>query len=81
MLNWYILECRVFSFFGVRCFIVPFNLNLVCGCADVELLASGFCRYREHVVWGEKDLRLKLLRKGILTRIYAPMVRTVIGNF
>ncbi|OMO49983.1 hypothetical protein CCACVL1_30730 [Corchorus capsularis] len=29
--------------------------------------------YREHVVWGEKDVRLKLLRKGILTRIYAPM--------
>ncbi|KAK8546119.1 hypothetical protein V6N13_067353 [Hibiscus sabdariffa] len=28
--------------------------------------------YREHVVWGDKDLRLKLLRKGILTRIYAP---------
>ncbi|CAN1316515.1 Glycosyltransferase-like KOBITO 1, partial [Linum perenne] len=29
--------------------------------------------YREHVVWGDKDLKLKLLRKGILTRIYAPM--------
>ncbi|XP_039021729.1 glycosyltransferase-like KOBITO 1 [Hibiscus syriacus] len=28
--------------------------------------------YHEHVVWGDKDLRLKLLRKGILTRIYAP---------
>ncbi|KAK8332147.1 hypothetical protein V6Z12_A10G121600, partial [Gossypium hirsutum] len=34
---------------------------------------SGFCRYREHVVWGDKDLRLKLLRKGILTRKYTPM--------
>ncbi|KAK5804058.1 hypothetical protein PVK06_031707 [Gossypium arboreum] len=29
--------------------------------------------YREHVVWGDKDLRLKLLRKGILTRKYTPM--------
>ncbi|KAG8491768.1 hypothetical protein CXB51_015051 [Gossypium anomalum] len=34
---------------------------------------SGFCRYKEHVVWGDKDLRLKLLRKGILTRKYTPM--------
>ncbi|KAB5572972.1 hypothetical protein DKX38_000166 [Salix brachista] len=29
--------------------------------------------YREHVVWGDKDLKLKLLRKSILTRIYSPM--------
>ncbi|TYG90243.1 hypothetical protein ES288_A12G166100v1 [Gossypium darwinii] len=29
--------------------------------------------YREHVVWGDKDLRLKLLRNGILTRKYTPM--------
>ena len=53
----------------------------MCGCTDVELLTSGFCRYREHVIWGEKDLRLKLLKKGILTRIYAPMVRIVISIF
>lgn len=35
-----------------------------------------FCcnRYREHVVWTDTTLNLKLLRKGILTRIYAPMV-------
>lgn len=31
-------------------------------------------RYREHVVWTDKDTNLKLLRKGVLTRIYAPMV-------
>lgn len=31
-------------------------------------------RFREHVVWTDKDVKLKLLRKGILTRIYAPMV-------
>lgn len=34
-----------------------------------------FCfRYRERIVWTDKALNLKLLRKGILTRIYAPMV-------
>lgn len=59
--------------------LVPFNFSLVCGCADIKRIASVFCRYREHVVWGDKDLRLKLLRKGILTRIYAPMVRMAIG--
>lgn len=31
-------------------------------------------RYNEHVVWGDKDLKLRLLRKGVLTRIYSPMV-------
>ncbi|KAJ1378591.1 hypothetical protein SESBI_47677 [Sesbania bispinosa] len=30
--------------------------------------------YNEHVVWGDKDVKMKLLRKGILTRIYTPMV-------
>ncbi|KAK3223831.1 hypothetical protein Dsin_010856 [Dipteronia sinensis] len=30
--------------------------------------------YREHIVWGDKDIKMKLLRKGILTRIYSPMV-------
>lgn len=30
--------------------------------------------YREHVVWTDEKLKLKLLKKGILTRIYAPMV-------
>ncbi|CAH2054510.1 unnamed protein product [Thlaspi arvense] len=31
-------------------------------------------KYREHVVWGDKEVKMKLLRKGILTRIYSPMV-------
>lgn len=31
-------------------------------------------RYRQHVVWTDKELNLKLMRKGLLTRIYAPMV-------
>ncbi|RDX77385.1 Glycosyltransferase-like KOBITO 1 [Mucuna pruriens] len=30
--------------------------------------------YNEHVVWGDKDLKMKLLRKGVLTRIFSPMV-------
>ncbi|WP_459806225.1 hypothetical protein, partial [Herbidospora sp. RD11066] len=30
--------------------------------------------HREHVVWTDKTINLKLLRKGILTRIYAPSV-------
>ncbi|KAL9239949.1 hypothetical protein vseg_014220 [Gypsophila vaccaria] len=30
--------------------------------------------YREHVVWGDTAQNLKLLRNGILTRIYAPMI-------
>ncbi|VAH11945.1 unnamed protein product [Triticum turgidum subsp. durum] len=29
--------------------------------------------YNERVVWNDKQLNLKLLRKGVLTRIYAPM--------
>ncbi|KAF9610562.1 hypothetical protein IFM89_023262, partial [Coptis chinensis] len=29
--------------------------------------------YHEHIVWADKTLNMKLLRKGILTRIYAPM--------
>ena len=32
-------------------------------------------RYNERVVWNDKQLNLKLLRKGVLTRIYTPMVR------
>lgn len=34
-------------------------------------------RYREHIVWTDKELNLKLSRKGILTHIYAPMVSSV----
>lgn len=34
--------------------------------------------FRERVVWTDKQLNLKLQRKGILTRINAPMVSTLI---
>ncbi|KAG8095578.1 hypothetical protein GUJ93_ZPchr0012g22230 [Zizania palustris] len=30
-------------------------------------------RYNERVVWNDKQLNVKLLRKGVLTRIYTPM--------
>jgi hypothetical protein len=29
-------------------------------------------------VWGDKDIKMKLLRKGVLTRIYAPMVSMIL---
>lgn len=38
-----------------------------------------YSRYHEHIVWDDKDIKLKLLRKGILTRIYAPMVSMFIN--
>ncbi|URE38424.1 hypothetical protein MUK42_17024 [Musa troglodytarum] len=41
-----------------------------CGCKPTK---EDVKRYNEHVVWTDKRLNLKLLRKGILTRIYAPM--------
>lgn len=40
------------------------------------------CRYREHVVWTDKDLNLKLMRKGLLTRLYVPAVwRSTLNRF
>ncbi|KAJ0797918.1 putative glycosyltransferase-like KOBITO 1 [Helianthus annuus] len=36
--------------------------------------------YREHVVWTDKALNMKLMRKGILTRIHAPMVSSSSGE-
>ncbi|MCO5602670.1 hypothetical protein L7F22_056806 [Adiantum nelumboides] len=30
--------------------------------------------YKDRIVWTDKELNLRLMRKGILTRIYAPMV-------
>lgn len=43
----------------------------------LDVIVFFFTRYREHVVWGDKDVKIKLLRKGILTRINAPMVRVL----
>nr|XP_043637093.1 glycosyltransferase-like At2g41451 [Erigeron canadensis] len=56
-----------------RCFMLEFDRTafIIASTATEEEMLSW---YREHVVWTDKTLNLKLLRKGILTRIYAPMV-------
>lgn len=56
-----------------RCFMLEFDRAafIIASTATEEEMRKW---YQEHVVWGDKALNLKLLRKGILTRIYAPMV-------
>ncbi|GAB2267170.1 hypothetical protein Dimus_002154 [Dionaea muscipula] len=56
-----------------RCFMLEFDRAafIVASTATEEEMLRW---YREHVVWMDKEIKLKLLRKGILTRIYAPMV-------
>ncbi|MQL89177.1 hypothetical protein Taro_021749 [Colocasia esculenta] len=55
-----------------RCFMLDFDRSafIIASTATEEEMLHWF---REHVVWTDKQLNLKLLRKGILTRIYAPM--------
>ncbi|XP_031265924.1 glycosyltransferase-like KOBITO 1 [Pistacia vera] len=55
-----------------RCFMLEFDRSafIIASTATEEEMINW---YHEHVVWGDKDLKLKLLRKGILTRVYAPM--------
>ncbi|CAD6233688.1 unnamed protein product [Miscanthus lutarioriparius] len=55
-----------------RCFILEFDrlAFIIASTATEEEMKNW---YREHVVWTDKDSNLKLLRKGVLTRIYAPM--------
>ncbi|EXC10459.1 hypothetical protein L484_008626 [Morus notabilis] len=55
-----------------RCFMLEFDRSafIIASTATEEEMMNW---YREHIVWGDKDLKMKLLRKGILTRIYAPM--------
>lgn len=55
-----------------RCFMLEFDRTafIIASTATNEEMQQWF---REHVVWSDKQLNLKLLRKGILTRIYAPM--------
>ncbi|XP_052171128.1 glycosyltransferase-like KOBITO 1 [Diospyros lotus] len=55
-----------------RCFMLEFDraaFIIASTATEEEMLAW----YREHVVWTDKAVNTKLLRKGILTRIYAPM--------
>ncbi|KAJ0246766.1 Glycosyltransferase-like [Hirschfeldia incana] len=56
-----------------RCFMLEFDRAafIIASTASSEEMLQW---YREHVVWTDQTLKLKLLRKGILTRIYAPMV-------
>ncbi|KAI3739720.1 hypothetical protein L2E82_30131 [Cichorium intybus] len=56
-----------------RCFMLEFDRAafIVASTATEEEKLNW---YREHVVWTDKTIYLKLLRKGILTRIYAPSV-------
>ncbi|XP_020574917.1 glycosyltransferase-like At2g41451 [Phalaenopsis equestris] len=55
-----------------RCFMLEFDRTafIIASTATEEEMKRWF---QEHVVWHDKQLNLKLLRKGILTRIYAPM--------
>lgn len=55
-----------------RCFMLDFDRSafIIASTATEEEMLKW---YHEHVVWDDKDVKLKLLRKGILTRIYTPM--------
>ncbi|KAK4424881.1 Glycosyltransferase-like KOBITO 1 [Sesamum alatum] len=56
-----------------RCFMLEFDRDafiIASTATEAEMLNW----YREHVVWGDRTLKMKLLKKGILTRIHAPMI-------
>ncbi|KAJ6835794.1 glycosyltransferase-like [Iris pallida] len=55
-----------------RCFMLDFDREafIIASTATEEEMLRWF---HERVVWTDKPVNLKLLRKGILTRIYAPM--------
>ncbi|KAI5342067.1 hypothetical protein L3X38_009942 [Prunus dulcis] len=55
-----------------RCFMLEFDRSafIVASTATKDEMLKW---YHEHIVWDDKDIKLKLLRKGILTRIFAPM--------
>ncbi|KAG5565093.1 hypothetical protein RHGRI_001100 [Rhododendron griersonianum] len=55
-----------------RCFMLEFDRSafIIASTATEEEMLTW---YREHVVWTDKTINNKLLKKGILTRIYAPM--------
>ncbi|XP_044478349.1 glycosyltransferase-like At2g41451 [Mangifera indica] len=55
-----------------RCFMLEFDRAafIIASTATEEEMLHW---YREHIVWTDKILNGKLLKKGILTRIYAPM--------
>ncbi|CAN8317841.1 unnamed protein product [Cochlearia groenlandica] len=56
-----------------RCFMLEFDraaFIIASSSTSEEMLQW----YKDRVVWTDKKLILKLLKKGILTRIYAPMI-------
>ncbi|KAH9679717.1 glycosyltransferase-like KOBITO 1 [Citrus sinensis] len=56
-----------------RCFMLEFDRAafIIASTATEDEMLNW---YREHVVWADKTLKKKLMMKGILTRIYAPMI-------
>ncbi|KAK1427091.1 hypothetical protein QVD17_15774 [Tagetes erecta] len=56
-----------------RCFMLEFDRAafIIASTATRDEMLNW---YREHVVWTDKDLTKRLMKKGILTHIYAPMV-------
>nr|XP_043609622.1 glycosyltransferase-like At2g41451 [Erigeron canadensis] len=56
-----------------KCFFLEFDKAafIIASSASEEEMLNW---YREHVVWKDEDLKKKLMKEGILTRIYAPMV-------
>ncbi|XP_019082317.1 PREDICTED: glycosyltransferase-like At2g41451 [Camelina sativa] len=56
-----------------RCFMLEFDRAafIIASTSTSEEMLQW---YRERVVWTDENMILKLLRKGVLTRIYAPMV-------
>ncbi|KAK1428870.1 hypothetical protein QVD17_17710 [Tagetes erecta] len=56
-----------------KCFFLDFDRDafIIASSATEEEMLNW---YHEHVVWMNKDLNQKLIKEGILTRIYAPMV-------
>ncbi|XP_050245605.1 glycosyltransferase-like At2g41451 [Quercus robur] len=56
-----------------RCFMLEFDRAafIIASTATEEEMLRW---YNERIVWTDKELNLKLMRKGILTRVYAPSV-------
>ncbi|KAK7396212.1 hypothetical protein VNO78_17052 [Psophocarpus tetragonolobus] len=56
-----------------RCFMLDFDRSafIIASTATEEEMLQW---YRERIVWTDEGLNMKLMRKGILTRIYAPMI-------
>lgn len=63
--------CHISCFFPLIWFLTLSQENQ----SDIILHAPEIYRYKEHVVWTDKELNLKLMRNGLLTRIYAPQVK------